>query len=183
MRIGNLYRSSRAASVFLILFAMVTLCFAALLPFLLDSPLPGFVLMGLPMIFVALAMLLQGLAGVSARIEITGDELKMVLPAWRGFPVPPMRRATLKWDEVLAVRRRVEIYTVLIPPVMITPFAVEVYAIDTSRGRFVAGKRAIRRLPEAIDEISLKSGHPIQSRGEVRVGLFRCLVCGAPDWR
>ena len=183
MPIKHIY-SSRIAAAFLIPLGLATICLAAALPFVLQSPILGFVLMGLPLIFAGFVALLHGFAAAFTRIEITEDELKLTVPGWRGFPVPPLRRASLGWSEVLAVRHRTEIYRVAILPfVLAVPFPVDVYAIDTSRERFILGGRSVTRLAGVAAEISGRSGRPLQSEREVWAGLVNTLLRGAPPWQ
>ena len=57
------------------------------------------------------------------------------------------------------MRDRTEIYRVAILPfVLAVPFPVDVYAIDTSRERFILGGRSVTRLPGVVAEISGRSG-------------------------
>jgi hypothetical protein len=176
--------TGRISAAFLLPLGLGMLCLAAALPFVLESPLVGFVLMGLPMIAVGFVALLHGFAAAFTRIEITGDKLKLAGPAWRGFPVPPLRRATVGWSDVLAVRHRIEIYRVpILPFVAAMPFLVDVYAIDTSRERFILGGRSVPRLSGAVAEIAARSGCSVQSEPEVRAKLIGTLLRGAPPWR
>ena len=176
------YRSRIVGAIF-IPFGLTMLFFAMCLPFLLESPLLGFILMGIPMIFTAVIMLLHGFAAASTRIEIAPSGLRLAIPGWRAFPVPPARKASLSWDEVLAVRKRTELYHVTILPFAIhMPYPVEVFAVDTTQGRFILGGR-ISWLHAAMKEIALRSGRAVRSEGEVQAGLFSSLLSGAPEWR
>jgi hypothetical protein len=181
MAAKQIYRNRLVGAIF-IPFGLVMLLFAASLPFLLKSPVLGFVLMGVPMIFGAVIMLLHGLAAAYTRIEIAENGLTLAVPGWRGFPVPPARKASLSWDEVLAVRHRMELYGVTILPYAFEmPFPVEVFAIDTTRGRFILGGK-IGWLAQAMGEIALHAGHPVRSEGDVQAWLFSSLLHGAPEW-
>jgi hypothetical protein len=183
MATKHIYRS-RVPAVFLIPLGVFMLCLSAALPFELQDPILGFILMGLPLIFTGSVALLHGCAAAVTRIEITEHELKLSVPGWRGFPVPPLRRASLGWSEVLAVRHRTEIYRVAILPFALDmPFPVDVFAIDTSRERFILGGRSVRRLTEAIAEIAARSGRPLQSEQKVWAGLVGTLLRGAPPWQ
>lgn len=176
------YRS-RAAGFFLIALGLFMLGLASILPFVLEAPILGFILMGVPMIFTGLIALLHGIAAGFTSIQITEHELKLVVPEWRGFPAPPFHRASLRWDELLAVRRRKEIYGVPIPPFALSmPFAVDVYAIDTARKRFILGGKSLSRLPEAMTEIAGRSGLAVHLEADASAKLVKTLLRGAPAW-
>ena len=173
---------NRVAGFLLIPFGLLLLVLALCIPFLLEAPLLGFILMSAPMLFCAVVLLLQGFAAACTRIEILDGGLMLATPGWRGFPVPPVRRAFLSWNEVLAVRSRTEIYHVPIFPVfMIIPFPVNVFAVDTAKGRFLMGGQK-RGLTEAVEEIANRSGSPVQFEGQVRAKFFHTLLHGAPEW-
>lgn len=173
---------NRVVALIFIPLGLVNLVFALLLPFLLQDRVLGFLLMGIPMLFGAAVLLLHGIAAACTRMDIDESGLKLAVPGWRGFPVPPARKASLLWDEVLAVRNRTEIYGLTILPVALAiPFPVNVFAIDTTRGRFIMGGKSIW-LPHAIREIANRSGRPVRFEGEVRVTIFRTLLHGAPEW-
>jgi hypothetical protein len=73
----------------------------------------------IPLMFCAITMLLHGVAAASTRIEIDESGLRLAMPGWRGFPpAPPVRKASVSWDEVLAVRNRTELYHVAIAKVL-----------------------------------------------------------------
>jgi hypothetical protein len=178
----RIFRNRIVAIIFIPL-GLFMLFFSAILPFLLKDPILGFILMGVPMIFGALIMLLHGAAAAFTRIEIAESGLVLAVPGWRGFPVPPIRKATLSWDEVLAVRNRVELYYVtILPYALAMPFPVMVFAIDTTRGRYILGGK-IRWLSQAMQEIAYGAGRSVRYEGEVEARLFSTLLHGAPEWQ
>ena len=179
---NKIYTSNRSLGFVLIPFGAIMLIFAVAVPFFLKSRLLAFILMGIPMAFSGLVILMQGISSAKTLIEITTDELKMVFPGWRCCPVPPMRRISLGWNEIQAVRSRIEVFNVLVPPALILPYSVYVYAIDSNNSRFVLPARVVRNLHDAIREISTRSGRPVVQEREITVKLFRCLIHGAPEW-
>ncbi|MGC8492195.1 MAG: hypothetical protein ACP5SH_10700 [Syntrophobacteraceae bacterium] len=182
MQESKIYRSRRGTATFFIPFGVAILCFAVALPFLLKSPLAGFFLMSVPMIFGGFVVLMYGISAVYSRMEITEGELKMVLPGWRALPVLPMRKACLRWSEVRAVRHRVDVYTIFIPPWLLVPYPLDMYAIDTDNERILVPREIVRRLPEAIGAICDYSGHPLQTEPQASVSFFRTLFFGTPTW-
>ena len=174
--------TNRVVGIIFIPLGMVILVFTACLPFMLESPVLGFILMGIPMLFGAAVMLLQGFAAACTRMEIDESGLRISCPGWRGFPVPPVRKASLSWGEVLAVRSRTEIYHVTILPVALAlPYPVNVFAIDTTMGRFILGAKT-GALTRAVEEIAKRAGRPVRFEGEVRAKMLRTLLRGAPEW-
>ena len=177
-----IYRNRIIGAIF-IPFGLTMLVFTVCLPFLLKDAVLGFILMGIPMMFGALILLLHGIAAASIRIEIDESGLRLAVPGWRGFPVPPARKASISWDEVLAVRNRIELYHVtILPYALAMPYPVEVFAIDTTRGRFILGGK-IGWLSRAMREIALRAGRRVRSEEEVRARLFSSLLRGAPEWQ
>lgn len=182
MAVKLIYRNRIIGAIF-IPFGLAMLVFSVCLPFLLKNALLGFILMGVPMMFGALVMLLHGIAAASTRVEIDENGLRLAMPGWRGFPVPPVRKASISWDEVLAVRNRIELYHVTIPPFALAmPYPVEVFAIDTTRGRFILGGK-IGWLSQAMREIALRAARPVRSEEHLQARLFPSLLRGAPEWR
>jgi len=155
---------------------LVTL--AAALPFLARAPALAFLLMSVPAFFCGAIALLHGIAIIPAKIAISDRELKLAVPGWRVFPLPPVRGLTLKWDELLAVRRRREVYKVF----AIFPFPVDVFAMDTTKGKVVLGGRSIPGMGKALEEIARRTGLPIMDEGEVEPRLIRSLLKGPPSW-
>jgi len=70
------------------------------------APLLAFFLMSVPMFFSGVVALLHGVAVMFTRIVVSERALSLAVPAWHGFPVLPVRRVVLKWDELLAIRPR-----------------------------------------------------------------------------
>ena len=151
---------------------------AVVVPLFAKAPILAFILMSVPAFFIGSIALAHGFAVIAARIEISDTGLKLAIPRWRVFPIPPVVRFSLRWDELLAVRHRKEVYQLLI-----LPFPVEVFAIDTAKGRVVLGGRSIPGLQRALMEIVRQAGLTIQDEGEIKVGLIRTLLRGSPPWR
>jgi hypothetical protein len=175
---------SPVAACFLIPLGLCMLGLAAVLPFVLEDPIFVFILLVVPSIFTGVIALLHGIAAAFTSIQITENELKLVVPEWRGFPVPPLHRASLQWNEVLAVRHRKEIYVIPIIPFFLSiPFPVDVYAIDSVRERFIIGGESFSWLAKAVTEIASRSGLSIQREEEVSAKLLNTILRGAPAWK
>ncbi len=167
----------------LVLLGMVGTALGVLVPFVVGAPILAFFLMSVPLLFSSVIALLHGAAVIPARIAITDADLRLTVPRWRVFPMPPVRNVTLGWDELLAVRHRLEIYQApAIPFLASVSFPVQVYAIDTRKGRVVLGGRSIPCLQEAVMEIVRRAGVPFQDEGEVKLGLIRSLFMESPRW-
>ena len=160
------------------LLGFLLIALAAAAPFLANAPVLAFILMSVPAFFSGAVALVHGVAVISARIEITDRELTMVVPTWRVFPILPVRRLTVKWDELMAVRHRREVYQLL----GTLPFPVDVFAIDTTKGRIVLGERSLPGMRQALVEIVRRTGLVIQEEGEVTPGLMWSLLRGSPPW-
>ena len=176
--------SSRCTAAFLIPLGLSSLALGAAVPFLLEDPVFAFILMGIPLLICAVIALLHGFSAAFSRIEISERQLKLAAPSWRGFPVPPVRKAVLNWNDVRAVRHRVELYHVAIPPFALNvPFPVDVYALETAQERFILGGKSIPRLADAIADIAVRSRLPVRREGEVRSSLLKALLKGTPEWQ
>jgi hypothetical protein len=162
----------------LTLIGLFLLVLAMAVPYFAKAPVLAFLLMSVPSLFSGAIAVLHGIAVIPAKIEITDPELKLVVPTWRVFPMPPVRGLILKWDELLAVRHRKEVYQLL----AVLSFPVDVFAIDTTKGMAVLGGRSIPGMGKAIEEIVRRAGLVIQDEGEVEPGLLRSLLKGSPSW-
>jgi hypothetical protein len=160
------------------LIGFVGVALAVAVPVFAKAPILAFILMSVPAFFIGFIALVHGFAVIPARIEITDTALKLAVPGWRVFPIPPVIRLTLRWDELLAVRRRKEVYQLLV-----LPFPVEVFAIDTVKGMVVMGGRSIPGLQRAVSEIVRRAGLTIRDEGELKLGLIQSLLRGSPPWR
>lgn len=179
----NKIYSARYTAAFLIPLGLGSLVLGAAVPFLLEDAVFAFILMGLPLIAVACVALLHGFAAARTRIEISEQSLRLAVPGWRVFPIPPVRRVILSWNSVRAVRHRVELYSVAIPPFALgMPFPVDVYAVEAAGQRFILGGKSIPRLAAAISEIAAGSGLAVRYEGQVKSKLFKALLKGAPAW-
>lgn len=174
---NKLVYSGLPTGLVLSLLGFLVVALAAAVPLFAGAPLLAFLLMSVPALFTGSAALVHGLAVIGARIEITDTGLTLAIPRWRVFPMPPVVRLTLNWHELLAVRRRTEVYQLLV-----LPFPVEVYAIDTAKGRVVMGGRSLPGMQRALTEIVRRAGLTIREEGELRPGLIRSVLRGSPPW-
>lgn len=160
------------------LLGFVGVALAVAVPVFARAPILAFILMSVPAFFMGSIALVHGFALITARIEVTDTVLKLAIPRWRVFPIPPVIRLTLRWDELVAVRHRKEVYQLLV-----LPFRVEVFAIDTVKGRVVWGGRSIPGFQRALMEIVRRAGLTIRDEGELKLGLIQSLLRGSPPWR
>lgn len=151
---------------------------ALTVPLFALAPLLAFFLMSVPMFFSGVVALLHGVAVMFTRIVVSERALSLAAPAWRGFPVPPVRRVVLKWDELLAIRHRREVYR--LPGGL--SFPVTVFALETGKGRIILGERSTPGLREALVEMMRRTGLALQDDGEVTSGLMQTLLRGSPPW-
>lgn len=145
------------------------------------DPLLAFVLMGLPASLLGFIALLAGVAGLAARIEISHGSLNVAAPQWRGCPLPPVRKLRVQWNAIKAVRHRTEVYHLL--PGKGLPFPVDAYAIDTENERVIFAGKSVPHLAQALREIALRSGRPVQEEPPVQASIFGSFVNGPPRWR
>ncbi len=170
----------KATGIILMLLGLFTIGIGITVIFVAKDTLLAFILMGLPTLLFGVFELLTGFASFATRMEISHDALSIAAPAWRACPMPPVRKFRLQWDEIHAVRYRTEMYHLL--PGEGLPFPVEVYAIDTAKGRILLGGKSLRVLAEAIREIALRSGRGVQEEQQVSAKMFRSLLKGPPVW-
>jgi len=171
---------AKPTGLILMLLGILTIGIGIAVTVIANDTLLAYLLMGLPTLLLGLIELLTGFATFAARIEISRNGLTIAAPAWRACPLPPVRRFRLRWDEIRAVRHRAEIYHLL--PGEGLPFPVDVYAIDTEKGRIVLGGKSLRGLAEAMREIAVRSGGGMRAEEPVRAGIFRSLAKGPPAW-
>lgn len=124
--------------------------------------------------------LLAGIAAVAARIEISNRCLRVAAPQWRGCPLPPVRKIQIEWDAITAVRHRIEVYHLL--PGRGLPFPVDAYAIDIKDDRLIFAGKSIPHLAQAVRDIALRSGRPIQEEPPVQADVVGSLLKGPPRW-
>lgn len=162
----------------LMILGVFLLALAATVPVFASAPVLAFFLMSVPAFFSGAVALLHGLAVISACIAITDSELTLIVPEWRVFPILPVRRISLKWDELLAIRHRKEVYQLLAA----FSFPVDVFALDTTKGRIVLGERSIPGMRRALMEVAGRCRLVIQEEGEVSLGVVHTLLKGSPPW-
>ncbi len=181
---GEVVRPRRLTAALLLCLGLFCVVWALALLRLLASPLLGFLLMGLPLLLGGGVCMAQGLALWGARLEMDDQGLRLAAPAWRGFPVPPLRRLALGWDEVRAVRRRREHYHVLVVGQVAMPLdlAVVVYRLETSQGPVVLGGNSLPRLESRMAELAVRAGVPVEAAPDARAGVWRTIRGGPPPW-
>ncbi len=151
---------------------------AVTVPVFALAPLLAFFLMSVPMFFSGVVALLHGVAVMFTRIVVSERALSLAAPAWRGFPVLPVRRVELQWQELVAIRHRREVYR--LPGGL--SFPVTVFALETGKGRIILGERSTPGLREALVEMMRRTGLALQDEGEVTSGLMQTLLRGSPPW-
>jgi hypothetical protein len=143
----------------------------------------AFVLMSLPAGIVGLIALGNGYSAWKTRIEMGVNELTASAPAWRGCPLPPVRKFNAPWQEIRSVRHRTEVYYVPLFPVSLAMrFPVEVYAVETPQGMMVLGGKTVPRVKEAIQNIAAQAHLEIREEGSLEVWLLKTLFRGAHPW-
>ncbi|NJD06610.1 MAG: hypothetical protein FIA97_08950 [Methylococcaceae bacterium] len=177
---GDKIYSGKIGGAAIMLVGLLSLGISILLPFAVGDPLLGVVLMGLPLLLLGGFELVSGFASFATRIEIHQETLVLSAPAWRGCPLPPVRKLSPRWEEVQAVRYRAEIYHLL--PGGGLPFPVTTYAIETQKGRMILGGKLVPGLAEAMAEIAHRSGCSVSEERPVTAGILRVLFKGPPSW-
>jgi hypothetical protein len=172
--------SGKLTGALLVFIGVVALGCGIAISFVAADPLPAFVLMGLPASLLGLIALLAGVATLASRIEISRGCLSVAAPQWRGCPMPPVRRISLQWDAIKAVRHRTEVYHLL--PGKGLPFLVEAYAIDSENERVVFAGKSVPHLAQALSEIALRSGRPVQKEPSVQASIIGSFLKGPPRW-
>lgn len=151
----------------------------AVMPGALGSGGLGAVLIGLPLAAAGLGGLLIGYAALSTRLEITEGGLAVEAPSWRAIPIPPVQQLQLGWDEVRAIRHRTEIYRLGPLPVRLP---LEVFAIETARGRIILGGYYLWELEPVLIEVAHRADRPWREDGTVEASLLHTLRSGPPAW-
>ncbi len=136
-------------------------------------------LMGLPLAVGGAYGALMGYALFSTRIEVAADGVVVVAPGWRACPFPPVCEYRLKWTDIRAVHHRAERYRICSLPL---PVALEAYAIETSDGFIPFGSYYLSDLEPILIGLAHRADRPWCEDDEVRAGLLRTLLFGAPAW-
>ncbi|MGB8718303.1 MAG: hypothetical protein WCD46_03265 [Desulfobacterales bacterium] len=173
--------SGKLMGAILLFIGVVALGCGTAISFVAADPLPAFALMGLPASSLGLIALLAGVATLAARIEISRGCLSVAAPQWRGCPMPPVKKISLRWDAIKAVRHRTEIYHLL--PGKGLAFPVEAYAIDSENESVIFAGKSVPHLAQALSDIALRSGRPIQEEAPVQASILGSLLKGPPRWR
>jgi hypothetical protein len=136
-------------------------------------------LIGLPLAAAGLVGLLIGYAALSTRLEVTPAGLVVEAPSWRAIPMPPVRQLEVGWREVRSVRHRTELYRLGPLPVRLP---LEVFAIETARGRVVLGGYFLWELEPVLIEVAHRADCPWREDGTVEASLPQALLFGPPAW-
>ncbi|MGH6912510.1 MAG: hypothetical protein ACREH3_02250 [Geminicoccales bacterium] len=158
---------------------IASLLLLAAMPELLGSGGLGAVLIGVPLAVAGLVGLLIGYAALSTRLEITPDGLAVEAPSWRAVPIPPVQQLQVGWHEVRAIRHRTELYRFGPLPARLP---LEVFAIETARGRIVLGGYYLWELEPVLIEIAHRADRPWREDGTVEASLLHTLRSGPPAW-
>lgn len=172
--------SGRFRGGVLSLLGLFSLCMGVAILFLVVDVLLAFVLMGLPLFVLGFVELLAGITTFATRVELGHEGLRVVAPRWRATPLPPMTRLDVSWRQVEAVRRRTEVYFLL--PGRALPFAVDVYAVETEKGRAILGGKPVPRLSSAMQEVASRAGLSVQEEPLVEASLSKVIFKGPLDW-
>ena len=136
-------------------------------------------LIGLPLVLAGIAGVLIGYAALSTRLEVTQAGLVVEAPSWRAIPMPPVQQIEVGWHEVRAVRHRSELYRLGPLPVRLP---LEVFAIETARGRVVLGGYYLWELEPVLIEVAHRADCPWREDGAVEASLLHALRSGPPAW-
>ena len=158
---------------------IASLLLLAVMPELLGSGGLSAALIGLPLALAGLVGLLVGYAALSTRLEVTQAGLVVEAPSWRAVPMPPVQKIDVAWHEVRAVRHRTELYRLGPLPIRLP---LEVFAIETARGRVVLGGYFLWELEPVLIEVAHRADCPWREDGAVEASLLHTLRSGPPAW-
>ena len=176
---SKIYRGKTTGALF-VLIGVLTLGLGAAVVFVAADRLLAFVLMGLPASLLGFIELFAGVATLTTRIEIRPAGLRAAAPQWRGCPLPPVKRVSLQWNAITAVRHRTEVYHLL--PGKGLPFPVDAYAIDTENEKVIFAGKSVPHLAQAIGDIAFRSGRPVQEEPPVQASIIGSFLKGPPRW-
>lgn len=168
----------QAGIVGALLFGLGLVClilFLGLTPGLIGSWMSVLVI-GVPLLGGTVLGLALGYANLHTRIELSAERVEIVAPSWRGFPAPPLQHLSVALDEIRTIRRRTERLGLGLPGLRLP---VDVYAIETARGRVVLGSYYLGELEAVLGEIFARSGCARADDGEIGFGLLQILTGGA----
>lgn len=175
---GTHVYSARASGALFAGAGIACLALLALMPGVFEGE-PTAVLIALSLLGGGVFGLLTGYAGLVTRIEMRPAGLLIEVPSWRAVPLPPVRRIEARWDQIHAVRRRIENYRLGLLPVRL-PF--EVLAVETGSGRALFASYYLWQLEPVLIDVANRADCPWSEDGTVEAGLFRTLRRGAPAW-
>jgi len=158
---------------------IASLLLLAVMPELLGSGGLSAALIGLPLAIAGLVGLLIGYAALSTRLEVTQAGLVVEAPSWRAVPMPPVQQIEAGWHEVRAVRHRTELYRLGPLPIRLP---LEVFAIETARGRVVLGGYYLWELEPVLIEVTHRADCPWREDAAVEASLLHALRSGPPAW-
>ncbi|MFH1058835.1 MAG: hypothetical protein V1797_09190 [Pseudomonadota bacterium] len=177
-------RGSRIWAGCLLVLGLACLGLTAALPFTLTSPVPGFVLMGLPALLAAAVCLLHGWTLLRLRLVIADGGIAVTAPAWRGFPCPPVRLRRLAWGEIKAVRRRQQRYHTGRTGSAngLTLLICALYSLETDEGPVILAQGALPGLAGHIQAICQRAGLELIDCPAVEVSTVQALLGREPAW-
>jgi hypothetical protein len=175
---GRQVYSARASGALFAGAGIACLLLLGLMPGVFDGE-PVAVLIGLSLVGGGLFGLLTGYAGLLTRIEVRPAGLLIEVPSWRAVPLPPVRRIEVGWDQVNAVRRRIESYRLGFLPIRLP---LEVLAVETASGRALFASYYLWQLEPILIDIANRADCPWSEDGTVEAGLFATLLRGPPAW-
>jgi hypothetical protein len=172
--------SGRITGLVIMFLGLSSIAVGIAMLFVASDRLMAFIFIGLPCLALACIELLSGYATFATRIEIGNHALIISAPTWRGCPLPPVRKSTISWDEVQAVRHRTEMFHLL--PGGGLPFPVEAFAIETEKNRVVLAGKSVPGIVKAIGEIAHRSDCPVMEEKQVQAGILGSFLKGPPLW-
>lgn len=171
------------AALVVVPLGLIDLALAAAIPFVAsDDPTLLMVLVGIPLLVVALVVFVCAYGIWNTRLAIGESGVRIRMPLWWRFPFMPVRRVEAAWNEVVGVRHRLYLYSVF---PFAFPYPVHLYAVDTKRGRGLFGGNDAGNLGVIAREIAAHAGVALIDEGEVRRSgreAWRVLLRRSPDW-
>jgi hypothetical protein len=158
---------------------MLAIGLLALMPTTFDGVSLVRTLMALALAGGGMLGIIYGYASVSTRIEIAPEGVLVTAPGWRACPYPPVRQYRVRWEEVRAVRHRIEVYRLGPLPLRLP---LDAYAIETIAGPIVLGGYYMSDLEPVLIELAHRADRPWREDDEVEAGLLSTLRQGAPAW-
>ena len=177
---GETTYSGRITGFVIMFLGLSSIAVGIAMLFVASDRLIAFIFIVLPCLALGCIELLSGYATFATRIEIGNYALNISVPAWRACPLPPVRKLTISWNEVKAVRHRTEMYHLL--PGRVLPFPVEAFTIETEKDRVVLAGKSVPGIVKAIGEIAHRSDCPVMEEKQVQASILGSFLKGPPLW-